>query len=127
MSAFQRFGNAEGDGEHDKSYHVIQCHDREQDAGDGTLRFVLLDNHQRGGGGGGCCDRTQRDGGCQRQLLRNDKMQSDQRDIYEQSRRDGLKYRDDGCLLAGLFRLDRRNSLPMVKAMKPSATSEMIS
>ena len=83
-------GNAEGGGEEHEAHGVVDGDHHQQQAGEGAVGLVLLDDHQSGGRGRGCCDSTQRDGRGHGDDVGPDEVQDDQRRIHEGGGHDGL-------------------------------------
>ena len=83
-------GNAEGGGEEHEAHGVVDGDHHQQQAGEGAVGLVLLDDHQGGGRGRGCCDSTQRDGRGHGDDVGPDEVQDDQRRIHEGGGHDGL-------------------------------------
>ena len=99
----QGAGDAEGNSEDHQAHHVVQGDDGQQRAGQGAVRLVLLDDHQRGGRGSGGGDGAQGQHGGEGQLIGHEQMQAVEGHIHEEGGDQRLEHGDDHRLAAHLL------------------------
>ena len=99
------FGNAEGDCENDETDRVVERNDGKKDIRHGTLRLVLLNDHEGSRGSGSGSNGAENDRRGEREDVGHEEMESDQHSVNDNGGEDRLKNTDNQSLLTDLLEL----------------------